>query len=93
MKKFKWIPPFLMLLSGAVVSIVMFIRGCGTTQMLLWLLGVMILFYMAGCIIQRQLTKFVTQIMEQEVQEEAQRLKEAEEEQEALHTQENEEEA
>ena len=91
MKKFKWIPPFLMLLSGAVVSIVMFIRGCGTTQMLLWLLGVMILFYMAGCIIQRQLTKFVTQIMEP--QEEAQRLKEAEEEQEALHTQENEEEA
>ena len=91
MKKFKWIPPFLMLLSGAVVSIVMFIRGCGTTQMLLWLLGVMILFYMAGCIIQRQLTKFVTQIME--AQEDAQRLKEAEEEQEALHTQENEEEA
>lgn len=75
MKNFKLIPPFLMLLSGAVVSIVMFIRGCETTELLIWLLCVMIFFYTAGCVIQNRLTFFVTQIREREAAEEAERLR------------------
>lgn len=80
MKRFKLIPPFLTLLSGAVVSIVMFICGCETIELLLWLLGVMILFYIAGCVIQNRLTYFVVQIEEQEAAEEAERLKKETEE-------------
>ena len=86
MKKFNLIPPFLMLLSGAVVSIVMYIRRFDTTELLIWVLCVMLFFYLAGCVIQNRLTFFVNQIKEQEEAEaeaakEAERLqKEAEEE-------------
>lgn len=84
MKKFNLIPPFLMLLSGAVVSIVMYIRKSDTTELLIWVLCVMLFFYLAGCVIQNRLTFFVNQIKEQEEAEaakEAERLqKEAEEE-------------
>ena len=66
MKKFKLIPPFLMLLSGAVASIVMFIRKFDTTELLIWLLCVMVFFYLAGCVIQNRLTFFVDQIRERE---------------------------
>lgn len=84
MNKFKLIPPFLMLLSGAVVSIVMYIRRFDTTELLIWLLCVMLFFYLAGCVIQNRLTCFVNQIKEKEAAkaaEEAERVrKEAEEE-------------
>lgn len=86
MNKFNLIPPFLMLLSGAVVSIVMYIRRFDTTELLIWVLCVMLFFYLAGCVIQNRLTFFVNQIKEQEEAEaeaakEAERLqKEAEEE-------------
>ena len=86
MKKFNLIPPFLMLLSGAAVSIVMYIRRSDTTELLIWVLCVMLFFYLAGCVIQNRLTFFVNQIKEQEEAEaeaakEAERLqKEAEEE-------------
>lgn len=83
MKKFKLIPPFLMLLSGAVASIVMFIRKFDTTELLIWLLCVMVFFYLAGCVIQNRLTFFVDQIREREEAEaakEAERLKEEAEE-------------
>ncbi|MDE6816822.1 MAG: hypothetical protein K2P71_12455 [Lachnospiraceae bacterium] len=75
MKKFNLIPPFLMLLSGAVVSIVMYIRRSDTTELLIWVLCVMLFFYLAGCVIQNRLTFFVNQI---KVQEEAEAAKEAE---------------
>ncbi len=86
MNKFNLIPPFLMLLSGAVVSIVMYIRRFDTTELLIWVLCVMLFFYLAGCVIQNRLAFFVNQIKEQEEAEaeaakEAERLqKEAEEE-------------
>lgn len=84
MNKFKLIPPFLMLLSGAVVSIVMYIRRFDTTELLIWLLCVMLFFYLTGCVIQNRLTFFVNQIKEKEAAkaaEEAERVrKEAEEE-------------
>lgn len=66
MKKSKLFAPFLMLLSGAVVSIVMFRGHYDTTQLLTVLLAVMLVFYIAGSIIQKQVGSFVEQIREKE---------------------------
>lgn len=66
MKKRKMFAPFLMLLAGAVTSIVMFLADCGTTQLLLTLLCVLIVFYAIGSVIQKFVWKLIDQIEEQE---------------------------
>lgn len=66
MKKNKLFAPFLMLLAGAVACIVMRYFGYGTGEMLLILLCVLLVFYAAGCFIQKKITGFVEQIKEEE---------------------------
>lgn len=66
MKKREMFAPFLMLLAGAVASIVMFMADYNTTQLLLILLGVLVFFYVTGTVIQRTVCAFVDQIEEQE---------------------------
>lgn len=65
MKKRKMFAPFLMLLAGAVTSIVMFIADCSTTQLLLTLLCVLIFFYIIGTVIQKFVWTCIDQIEEQ----------------------------
>lgn len=69
MKKNKLFAPFLMLLAGAVASIMMFYYHYTTRQMLSVLLWVLVIFYLAGCFIQKKVSVFVEQIMEAEAKE------------------------
>lgn len=69
MKKSKLFPPFLMLLAGAVASIVMYYFNYSTKQMLIILLCVLVVFYAVGSIIQKKITGYVQQILEQEANE------------------------
>ena len=69
MKKLKLFAPFLMLLSGAIASIMMFYFQYPVEQMLPRLLIVLIVFYIAGCFIQKKIISFVEQIMEEEEKE------------------------
>ncbi len=62
MKKLKLFAPFLMLLSGAIASIMMFYFQYPVEQMLPRLLIVLIVFYIAGCFIQKKIISFVEQI-------------------------------
>lgn len=86
MKKNRLFAPFLMLLAGAVASIVMRCFRYSTGEMLPILLGVLIVFYFAGCLIQKKVNTFVEQIKSEEakegevVEKEAQQEEEAEEE-------------
>lgn len=66
MKKRTMFAPFLMLLSGAVTAIVMFMGDYDTTQLLLTLLCVMIFFYVIGSVVQKVVSSYVDQITEQE---------------------------
>lgn len=66
MKKLKLFAPFLMLLSGAIASIMMFYFQYPVEQMLPRLLIVLIVFYIAGCFIQKKIISFVEQIKEEE---------------------------
>lgn len=66
MKKIRLFAPFLMLLSAAVSSIIMFRSNYDTTDLLVILLCVMIFFYMAGLLIQKKVISFVEQIREKE---------------------------
>ena len=50
MKKGKLFAPFLMLLAGAVASILMFYFHYSTKQTLYVLLAVLVIFYLAGCL-------------------------------------------
>ena len=63
-KKRRLIPPFIMLLAGAVTSITMRVLHYEMKTMLIILLCVLIGFYIAGCIIQYMLDKFEKQIEE-----------------------------
>lgn len=69
MKKSKLFAPFLMLLAGAVVSILMFGFHYSMKQTLPVLLAVLLIFYLAGWFIQRKVCSFVEQIIEEETKE------------------------
>lgn len=69
MKKNKLFAPFLMLLAGAVASIVMYCFHYTTKQMLPILLAVLIVFYLAGSFIQKKVVAFMDQIRAEEEKE------------------------
>lgn len=66
MKKNKLFAPFLMLLAGAVSSIAMYLFHYSMKEMLPVLLAVLLVFYIAGCIIQKSVLSFMDQIRERE---------------------------
>lgn len=72
--KRKMIPIFLMLVAGAITSIITYIKDYELTRMLWVLLGVLIVFYALGVVIQKTLNLFDAQIAEAE-----KKAKEAEE--------------
>ena len=76
MKKDKLFAPFLMLLAGAVVSLMMYFFHYSTKEMLPILLAVLLVFYIAGSFIQMKVNSFVRQIKEEMA---AKAAKEAEE--------------
>ncbi len=57
-KKRKLIPPFVMLLAGAIVSITMFVSHYKSKDMLVILLCVLLGFYVAGEILKYMLDRF-----------------------------------
>lgn len=69
MKKNRLFAPFLMLLAGAVASIVMRYFRYSTGEMLPILLLVLIIFYFGGCLIQKKVNAFVEQIKKEEAKE------------------------
>lgn len=68
-RKRKLIPPFVMLLAGAVVSIVMRILHYELQPMLIILLCVLLGFYFVGRILQIMLDRFELQIQEAHMEE------------------------
>ena len=72
--KRRMIPIFLMLLAGAITSIITYIRDYELVKMLWTLLGVLIVFYALGVVIKKTLNLFDEQIEEAE-----KKAKEAEE--------------
>ena len=71
----KLFAPFLMLLAGAVVSIVMFLSDYDMTQRLTILLLSMLFFYCVGLFIQKKMVKFLD---ENQKKEETQNAEEGE---------------
>lgn len=69
MRKLRLFAPFLMLLAAAIASIIMFKGDYDTNKLLVILLCVMIVFYGAGCLIQKKLISFIEQIQEREAAE------------------------
>lgn len=69
-KKRKLIPPFLMLLAGAIVSITMFLLHYKAQDMLTILLCVLIVFYIAGELIKWMFDRFEAQIAEANMEKE-----------------------
>ncbi len=69
MKKSGLFAPFLMLLAGAVSSLMMYYFHYSVKQMLPTLLFVLLVFYLAGIFVQNRVTAFVNQIREQEEEE------------------------
>lgn len=69
MKKSKLFAPVLMLIAGAVVSIVMFGFHYNIKQSLPVLLAVLLVFYIAGRFIQWKVCSFMEQIIEEETKE------------------------
>ena len=72
--KRRMIPIFLMLLAGAITSIITYIRDYELVKMLWTLLGVLIVFYALGVVIKKTLNLFDAQTEEAE-----KKAKEAEE--------------
>lgn len=68
-RKRRLIPPFVMLLAGAVVSIVMRILNYEFQTMLIILLCVLLGFYFVGRILQIMLDRFELQIQEAHMEE------------------------
>lgn len=66
MKKSKLFAPFLMLLAGAISSVAMYLFHYSMKEMLPVLLAVLLVFYIAGCIIQKIVLSFIEQIRERE---------------------------
>ena len=69
MKKNRLFAPFLMLLAGAVASIMMYYFRYSMKQMLPRLLIVLLVFYLAGYFIQKKVTSFVEQMKAEEEKE------------------------
>lgn len=63
-KKRKLIPPFVMLLAGAITSITMFMLHYKSKDMLVILLWVLIAFFIAGEVLKWMLDRFEAQIEE-----------------------------
>lgn len=59
--KRKLIPPFWMLLAGAVSSIIMCILHYEMKNMLMILIGVLVIFYIIGCLFKKMLDIFEVQ--------------------------------
>ena len=68
-KKRRLIPPFIMLFAGAITSITMRVLHYDTQTMLIILLGVLLGFYIAGCVIKGLLDRFEKQIEEADMEE------------------------
>lgn len=68
-KKRRLIPPFVMLLAGAITSITMRILHYELKIMLIILLCVLVGFYFAGCVLQTMLDRFERQIEEAHMEE------------------------
>ena len=83
MKKSKLFAPFLMLLAGAIASIMMYYFQYMTKQMLPRLVIVLVVFYLIGCFTQKKVVSFVEQILERE-EKERERLEQERLEQERL---------
>lgn len=71
MRNKKLFAPFLMLLAGAVVSIVMFLSDYDMTQRLTILLLSMLFFYAVGLFIQKKMIRFMDEIRKKEEEEKA----------------------
>lgn len=69
MKKSKLLGPFLMLLAAAIASIIMVRGNYDTTEMLLILVCIMIVFYLAGNFIQKKILSFMEEIKKKEKEE------------------------
>ena len=80
----KLFAPFLMLLSGAITAIVMFIKDYGTTPLLVTVLCVMIFFYLVGAVIQKMIISYVDLLIEEEQKQEAESEEEAIEEEDSV---------
>lgn len=63
-KKRRLIPPFVMLLAGAITSITMRVLHYEMKTMLIVLLCVLVGFYIAGCVLKTMLDRFERQIEE-----------------------------
>lgn len=68
-KKRRLIPPFVMLLAGAAVSITLRIQQYDTKSMLIILLCALVGFYIAGCILKGMLDRFEHQLEEADMEE------------------------
>lgn len=71
MRKIKMLAPFLMLLSGLIASLMMVFYRYDRTQMLLILVLVMAFFYLAGVLIEKQVSRFIRKYEEQEAEKKA----------------------
>lgn len=69
MKKEKLFAPFLMLLAGAIASIMMYYFKYNVKQTLIILAIVLLIFYLAGIFIQKKVSSFINQIREREERE------------------------
>lgn len=69
MRRDRLFAPFLMLLAGAVAGIVMRYFRYSTKEMLPILLIVLLVFYFAGCLIQKKVNTFMEQIKQEEAKE------------------------
>lgn len=79
MKRRNW-PIVIMLIAGAITSIVTFLRGMAMVEKLLWLLITLVLFYGLGCLLVNVMNSFDEE-NERKLQEE--KKKAAEEEKQA----------
>lgn len=68
-KKRRLIPPFVMLLAGAAVSITLRVQQYDTKSMLIILLCALVGFYIAGCILKGMLDIFEHQLEEAGMEE------------------------
>lgn len=77
--KRRMIPIFLMLVAGAITSIITYIKDYELTRMLWTLLGALVVFYVLGVVVQKTLNLFDEQIEEAEKKAKEAEIKEAEE--------------
>lgn len=64
--RLKLLPVIIMLIAGAATSIITFLIHYDSEKAMWILLGVLVLFYILGIVLQKILNKFETQIAEEE---------------------------